>query len=243
MKAIWETTKAFKRRGRQSESSTSAAAAEEPKVLSDSRVPSADVEDNPAEMAGLTQAALLQEDTSHKSDDLTLSQYDASIILQKYYRRFSALKGEELREVFNGRLNDFIQGLTSNLNNGDHKEVIATIQNKILAQLGPLAHAVSEKKLKTFQQWCDGLIAEHKDDFPEGLWLDTIKPALMAFFGVIVTLVTAMFRFIPGVSDCANSFFAKPDTSGITNLKEGLKQVKENVDCDARASFDKSPSF
>jgi hypothetical protein len=153
----------------------------------------------------------------------------------------SKKRGEALKDLLEGHLAETTDSLRGLLDNENYQQIVSGIQNAILTKLEPLAQKASIRKLEDFKQWCDGLIDSYKESFPEeGGAFPVVKRVLMGCVGVIVTLLTAVFRpFIDGVSEYANSFFAKPEAIELQNLRSGLDQMKANVETEVHASFAK----
>ncbi len=148
------------------------------------------------------------------------------------YTQRVEIKGK-LKDALTSHLTGSTDALKAKLVNGAHKDKISKVHGLILDKFEPLAKEASEKKLKEFTSWFDGMLEDHKDAFPEDnkVWHEIVKPALMALLGVIVTLVTAVARpFVTGVADYANSFFVKPDTAGFKAFKEDATQLRGKLE-------------
>ena len=117
------------------------------------------------------------------------------------------------RRKVNHYLIQFHDDLKAKLDVAAHKKKALDIYKQICKQLKPLLKEPSKVNLEDFKHWFDDMLLKQKKSFKSipWIWHDVIRPLLVGFLGLIVTLVTMPIRFfMPGVSEYANSFFEKP---------------------------------
>ncbi|MDF1646299.1 MAG: hypothetical protein P1U61_04855 [Legionellaceae bacterium] len=192
-----------------------------------------------AEKAAIEKAATEKEAADKLAADKKVAEKQAAE--QEVARKLAAEKAaadkkvaraDEFKKKIMPKLVEFSDKLKDKLEDKAHKGKAVEIQHLIDKMLQPLYGEPSQENLDTFKKELEQLLLKEKDAFKATPWIwhDVIRPALMGFLGVVVTLVTAIARpFSTTVSNFANSFFAKPDSPAFKILKSESEELVQSM--------------
>lgn len=192
-----------------------------------------------AEKAAIEKAATEKEAADKLAADKKVAEKQAAE--QEVARKLAAEKAaadkkvaraDEFKKKIMPKLVEFSDKLKDKLEDKAHKGKAVEIQHLIDKMLQPLYGEPSQENLDTFKKELEQLLLKEKDAFKATPWIwhDVIRPALMGFLGVVVTLVTAIARpFSTTVSNFANSFFEKPDSPAFKILKSESEELVQSM--------------